>query len=316
MQTPAQIRSEITSQIISALEKGVVPWRRPWRIDRASGRHANATSKRAYSGINPILLELHALQHGLQSRFWASFQQWKALGCRVKQRPSHVEQGHWAARIVFYKPFVKTVVNNDGDEAEREFRVMRTFSIFNADQVEGEAAEQFQALRPSGPVGATPDFAPAEELMQATGAVIEHGGNKAFYSMPMPEGSWPNHTSGDSIRLPHQQQFAQLGAYYETAFHELAHWSEVRLSWIKQTYELCELVAEMSACFLATELGIPQGETLENHAAYLKCWLEAMKADTSFLFKAATQASKTVDFLMGFVKPTESELEPEVAQAN
>ena len=61
-----------------------------------------------------------------------------------------------------------------------------------------------------------------------------------------------------------------------------------------------ELVAEMASSFLATELGVPQAESLENHAAYLKSWLKEMKDDASFIFKASTQASKVADFLRSF----------------
>lgn len=71
-----------------------------------------------------------------------------------------------------------------------------------------------------------------------------------------------------------------------------------------------ELVAEMSASFLSTELGVPQGETFENHAAYIKSWLKAMNDDPSFIFKASTQASKVADFLLSFRK-THAVLVPE-----
>jgi len=53
---------------------------------------------------------------------------------------------------------------------------------------------------------------------------------------------------------------------------------------------------------MATELNIPQGEGIENHVAYLKNWLKAMKNDPKFIFSASTQASKVTDFLMGFVR--------------
>ena len=41
---------------------------------------------------------------------------------------------------------------------------------------------------------------------------------------------------------------------------------------------------------------------MENHAAYLKGWLERMKGDPSFLFKASSQASKVTDFLLSFAQ--------------
>ncbi len=296
---------DLQDRIVAALEAGCVPWRRPWSINRASGRHANATTKRAYSGINPLVLELHAQAHDLISRFWGTYRQWEALGCRIKQRPKHVQAGQWSAKIVFFKPVQTQVVDAEtGEESKGSFCVMKWFNVFNADQVEGDAAAQFQAVQPIGQIDVEPDFEPAERLVQATGAVIEHGGNEAFYSFPL---TWPHHKSGDYIRVPHKHQFSTLGTYYETLFHELAHWSEPRLGvdFSKRDYAACELVAEMSACFLATDLGIPQGEPLDNHAAYLKSWLEKMKGDSSFIFKASTQASKTTDFLLSFVRPAE-----------
>ena len=66
MQSQNQIRQQITQQIISALEQSSIPWRRPWTTSKNAGRPANVLSKRAYSGINPLLLELHALEHGFQ----------------------------------------------------------------------------------------------------------------------------------------------------------------------------------------------------------------------------------------------------------
>ena len=67
-----------------------------------------------------------------------------------------------------------------------------------------------------------------------------------------------------------------------------------------------ELIAEMASCFVSSELGIPAID-LGNHAAYLANWLAAMKADPSFIFRASTQASKTADYLMSFVKPSKVE---------
>ncbi len=43
--------------------------------------------------------------------------------------------------------------------------------------------------------------------------------------------------------------------------------------------EACELVAEMAASFLSTELGVPQGESLENHASYLSSWLSTWRKE-------------------------------------
>ena len=57
-----------------------------------------------------------------------------------------------------------------------------------------------------------------------------------------------------------------------------------------------ELIAEIAACYLTNELGIPNAEPLENHAAYLQSWLKSMKSDPNFIFKAAKQRPKSPIF--------------------
>jgi antirestriction protein ArdC len=263
MPTQTELRRDITDKIVAAFEKDTVPWRRPWGVGQ--GRHRNVVSRKPYSGINPLLLQLHALNHGFNSPLWATFDQWKELGCAVKKRPANVGTGKWGCRIVFFKPIAKMVKDEKGDEKENQFLVMRTFTVFNAEQVGGEAAEKHRQQ----PKATAPDFAPAEELIVATKADIRHGGGNAFYRLPTPEGSWPNLTGGDTITLPPMASFNPAGAYYETALHELCHWSEPRLGWDRkgEGYAMGELIAEMASCFTASEMGVPQGESLDNHAA-------------------------------------------------
>jgi antirestriction protein ArdC len=256
------------------------------------------------------LLELHALRLGLLSRWWGTFAQWHALGCRISKRPANVEEGHWGCRITYYRPLTRTTVDEQtGDEDEERFFVLKTFTVFSADQVEGEAAAGFQVHEDDGQPHAEPDFQPAEELIAASGADIRFGGDRAYYARPLPNGSFPNHSGGDYIVLPPRATFNPPGAYYETVVHELGHWSEVRTGWDhdKQGYALGELAAEIASCYVTAELGIPQGEGLGNHAAYLRSWLAGMKDDRNFIFRAAKQASKVTDYLLGFVRQPEPE---------
>lgn len=291
MPTQNEIRKQVTDQIIEALEAGTRPWKRPWRVSKNCGRPTNFTSRRAYSGVNPLLLQLHAMRHSLASKWWGTFKQWQSVGGTVKSRPEKVKPGRWGCHIVFYKPISKTVTDNNGDEKEDKFFILKSFTVFNADQVSG--VEQFQSQHDDGDTNAVPDFAPADELIEATEADIRHGGNRAFYR-----------PSEDFIQMPPKHRFDPPGSYYESLLHELGHWSEHRVGWDskKAGYAMNELVAEMVSCFLATELGVPQGEGIENHAAYLKSWLTEMKNDHSFIFKASTQAGKVTDFLLSYVE--------------
>ena len=65
------LRDSVNQKLIEALSKNILPWRRPWSAGN-SGRHRNFATNRAYSGVNPLLLELHNLQHGLESNRWAT----------------------------------------------------------------------------------------------------------------------------------------------------------------------------------------------------------------------------------------------------
>ena len=313
MPSQTEIRQQVTQQIITALEQNLLPWRRPWRATAGGsqpGRHSNIASRKPYQGVNPLLLELHALRLGLLSRWWATFNQWHSIGCTVRKRPHDVEEGHWGCRVVFWKPVAKPTLNaQTGEEEDEErFFVLRTFTVFSADQIEGETAEQYQ-VHEEGQSEAEPDFQPAEELIVATGADVRFGGDRAYYRRPAPAGSFPNHREGDFIVLPAKATFSPPGAYYETALHELAHWSEARTGWDDRTqgYALGELAAEIASCYVAAELGVPQGEGLGNHAAYLRSWLESLRNDRNYVFKAAKQASKVTDFLLGFVRKPEPE---------
>jgi len=303
--TSQQLRESVNEKLIEAMSKNILPWRRPWSGGSSGGRHRNFATNRAYSGVNPLLLEMHCLKHGLESNRWATFRQWESIGCTVKKRPANVPAGQWGCTVIFCKPVKKTVIDKDtGEEEKSSFFCLRSFVVFNADQVSGEAVEKLKATSNQPPVNGNA-YPAVEELIAATKAKIIHG-DRAFYALPQPEGSWPNHKSGDNITIPERSRFNSPEAYFETCLHELSHWAEVRVGWDRRLhgYEMGELVAEISACYVATELGMPI--TLDQHAAYLTCWSAGMKDSASFIFKACSMASKTTDFLLSFVRPEEA----------
>jgi len=283
------LREIITTQIVQAIESGTMPWRRPWVQSPHSGRPANVVSKKAYRGINPLLLQIHQARYGLSSKWYASFAQWQAKGCSVKKRPEAVEQGDWGCRIVFYKPFTRTVVK-DGEEQKREFFSMKTYVVFSADQVDG--AEEWRVRAPDISNDAPLSFEPADELIHNTSARIVTGGDSAHYC-----------PTTDTIHMPPKASFMPSEAYYETLLHELTHWSEKRVGWSRtgeDSYAMGELIAELTSVMLCQELQIPGSGTLDNHAAYLGHWLEQMKQDPTFIFKASQQASVVTDYLLAF----------------
>ena len=305
MATQNEIRQNITDQIIVALAAGTAPWRRPWNSDSNAGAPTNAVNGKKYSGVNPLLLQIAADHFGFKGKYWGTYRQWQDLGGQVTSRPSHVKAGEWGTEIVFCKPCNKTR-EEDGEKIEDKFWLLRTFTVFNIDQVSGLSVERFRVgNQPVTAEQIEQRYQQADAAIDATGADIRYGGNQAFYQ-----------THNDFIQMPHRQQFAH-GEYYETAFHELTHWSEhpKRLDWDREnpdnTYALGELIAELSSIFISGELGLPVEKTMDNHAAYLASWLKAMQNDTKFIFKAASQATKAADFILSFSRQPNAEVEAE-----
>jgi antirestriction protein ArdC len=300
MASQTEIRQAITERIIEALESGSLPpWRRPWLGSENSGLPTNVVSKRRYSGVNPILLQMAAMRHGFTSKFWATFKQWQDLDGRIKKRPDDVKPGQWGTNIVFFKPITKTEIDKDtGEEEEIKFGLLKTYCVFNVDQVEGEHLDEFRVTELT-PTIKFMDFEPAEEAIMATEAEIKFGGERAFYVRPTPSGN------GDYIQLPPKE-------YYATALHELAHWSEVRTNWTG-SYAEGELRAEIAACYVLTELGVPHSDDLTNHHAYLENWLKALRNDPKFIFSCATAATRAADFVLSFSRtPAEKPVSEEV----
>lgn len=303
MPSQSEIQKQITDRILEGLKAGCIPWRKTWRPDKNSGAPANAISGRCYSGVNPILLDLVSMSRGYTSRFWATYQQWASIGAQVKQRPADCKPGEFGTTIVFYKQIKKTKIEN-GEEKTNSFPVLRTFTVFNIDQVDGESVDHLRASTDQSPVSFEPDYAAAREAISATGADIRHGGDKAFYVRPI--GTFPSHHDGDYIQMPHPGQFIAPNEFISTSFHELTHWSEVRLAWTG-SYAMGELIAEMASCFAAAQLGVPCSDNLDNHTAYLASWLKALENDPRAILKAASQASKATEFILSFSKKEQPE---------
>lgn len=296
----SDLRQTITATIVQALEAGgLPPWRQPWRSSRNSGSPVNVISKKNYSGVNPLLLQIAAQRHNLQSRHWGTFNQWKELGGSVMRRPADVAPGQWGTTIAFCRPVTKTETAPDGDETESKFWVLRSYTVFNIDQVEGSHLDHLRVGTDTLDESEVEErFEEAERIVAATNADIRFGGGQAFYNV-----------AGDYIQMPNRSQFS-LPEFQETLFHELVHWTEAphRLNWDRKlpanTYACGELIAELGGCFLASEVGLPVAENMTNHLAYLDHWIDTLKTDPKFIFKVASQASRAVDFILSFSRTT------------
>jgi antirestriction protein ArdC len=165
------IYSEITSQLIAAIEANPDRPELPWR--KSSGplfMPVNALTNNVYSGVNVVSLWVAAEVKNYAAPVWATYRQWSELGAQVRKDEK-------SSLVIFYKELEAAPDPDDaGDDGKR--RVARASRVFNAAQVDGYVAAD--APEPLGPVERIAD---ADRFVSASRARIEHGGDRAYYRL-------------------------------------------------------------------------------------------------------------------------------------
>ncbi len=268
---------QITDRIIKELEKGTVPWHKPWH--GSTGAISRVTGK-PYSVLNQLLLQ--------QPGEYVTFRQ-------AIEEGHPVRKGEKASMVFFFK-FI------DGEDKEtgevKKIPLLKYYSVFHISQCEDmkprfAASESFHS-------GLQPDER-ADQILQdyvdRSGVTLKkQQSNRAYYS-----------PATDTIVVPEISQFTDKAEYYSTAFHEAIHSTghSSRLNRItdvarfgSESYSKEELVAELGASFLVNSAGLETASSFQNSAAYVDGWLSVLKGDKRFIVSAAGQAEKAVKMIL------------------
>lgn len=280
-----KIYEMINNRITRLLEKGEIPWRKPW----VSGEPVNFITKKPYRGINPFIL----ISSGFSCPYWVSFKQVKGRGGRIKK-------GEKGFPIVFWKWI--EIEEPSSDLGNKRVPFLRYYTVFNLEQTEG-----IEIPKPQ-----TRDFHPitkAEKLIHnmPNAPTIEQSEPRAYYR-----------PSDDVVNMPKANLFQSDEEYYSTLFHELTHStghksrldrdeiSKVNL-FGSHDYSKEELVAEIGSAFLCGHCGI-EPSVIENQAAYIQNWLKKLHSNKKWLVYAAAKAQKAADFILGVEHEKENSL--------
>jgi antirestriction protein ArdC len=271
----------VTDSIIASLENGVKPWACPWDLQGCSDMPYSFKSKAQYSGINILLLWASATEQAHKCAAWLTYKQATEMGGQVRK-------GEKGTQIIFYKQFNK---KDQETEEEKMIPVMKTYTVFNIDQIDG-IEETPRAHNDSSEPLDFSDYVHVDDAIKATGAKITEMGAKAFYR-----------PSTDEIYVPPRDRFNSVADFYATTLHELTHWTggKARLDRVKgkrfgdDAYAFEELVAELGSAFLMADFCI-DGEV--QHERYIADWLTALKNDKKFIFQAASFASKAHKYIV------------------
>ena len=134
-------------------------------------------------GHQSAALDIAAMRHGLKSKWWATFNQWKELGGQVMKRPDNVpagRMGHRASSSVEDRS--RSPKRRKTATEEKTIFMLRTYTVFNVDQVEGEHLDHLRVGHTIINANPIDTYEAADRVIEATEADIRYGGNQAFYN--------------------------------------------------------------------------------------------------------------------------------------
>lgn len=283
----------ITARILDSLNKGIIPWRKPWTIEMPQ----NFVTGRKYRGINALL----TMMNDFTSNSYMTFKQ-------IKEKSLSVTKGSVATPIVFYSFYY---IDKDGtiikeaDYSAAKYPLatkkgsLRYYSVFNTEQCTG------LQLHPEPPTDTSDDL--CDVVIGCIDMLIEQNRLPQYTTKGKIAGYSPD---GDYVVIPKPHSFKTKEAYIATLFHEMIHATghQSRLAREGVTsgahfgdcdYSFEELVAELGSCFLSAHFGIDTSESFTNSTAYLQGWVKSFEQKPDMLIKAAAQAQKAVDYILG-----------------
>lgn len=281
---------DFTDQVIKQMENNNMNWSKPFTTTILNGHH-NVISKKPYQGMNCFSIGLSVHKNGFKSNEWATFNQWKNLGAKIKKGSKGTEILYWN---------IKEYEDKTNKDEKVKIPFLRYFVVFNADQVEGYETKE-KGLKDFNlkEIDDWKAHFKTDTFVKNTKADIQIN-NKAFYS--------PN---GDFIGMPPKEDFkgdkenTKEQYYYSTLLHELTHWSghssrcnrDLKNRFGSKAYAMEELVAEIGSAFLCSHLGVTKAPT-PNHGRYLNNWLEVLKEDKKAIFKAFSLSKVSSEYLL------------------
>lgn len=282
------IYTRVTNKIISDMEQGQLTWRQPWSDANLAGNvmRPRRWNDIPYSGINTIMLWGTAAEKGYTSPYWMTFKQ--ALDMKAA-----VRKGEKGSIVVYADKMQKETEADNGETEQRQIYFLKTYTVFNAAQIDGLSEAFYRKPEPQEPVNREQRIAALETFFANTKAQIYTGTEAAYY------------LGKDKIEMPPFEAFNSAADYYAILSHELTHWTRhpsrldrdfKRQKWGDEGYAKEELVAELGACFLGADLGF-EPVTKEEHAAYIQSWLKVLRDDKRFIFQAAAHAQRAVEYV-------------------
>ena len=274
----------VTNRIIEELEKGNIPWQRPWST---AGRYAMSHSmKKPYSLLNQMLL---------RPGEYLTFEECKREGGKVKKG----EKGNF---VVSWAKIKKVETDEEGNERTTIIPRLKYYYVFEVSQCEGIERNCTEEPKTYGntPVESAENIITAY-IERETVTFTATDSNRAYYS-----------PSEDAVVVPDLKYFEAVEEYYSTSFHELTHSTMhqdrcnraeerkgKKVAFGSEEYSKEELVAEIGAATLVNMIGLESDKSFKNSVSYIQSWIGKLKNDKNLIVSASSRAEKAVNYILG-----------------
>lgn len=282
-------QQQLAEEFVTLLETEQLEWKKGW--SGISARPYNPVTGTVYHGVNRFRLLLTAQALGYQDPRWCTFHQIQQNNWRLKSGKGQ------SSRVEIWMPYDRELkkwitweeFREQGGITERYCLRTKSYPVFNGDMIEGIPQLEV-TLQEVDPVELVDTISDSMQV-----PIVYHETDRAFYR-----------PSEDRIYLPNREQFFSTYDYASTALHELAHATgaahrlnrKLTGSTSQESYAQEELVAEITSCFLSSELPVKQTEEhIRNHQAYVQSWIRQIREKPESLIRAIQSAEQASNYL-------------------
>lgn len=282
-------QQQLAEEFVTLLETEQLEWKKGW--SGISARPYNPVTGTVYHGVNRFRLLFTAQALGYQDPRWCTFHQIQQKNWRLKSGKGQ------SSRVEIWMPYDRELkkwitweeFREQGGITERYCLRTKSYPVFNGDMIEGIPQLEV-TLQEVDPVELVDTISDSMQV-----PIVYHETDRAFYR-----------PSEDRIYLPNREQFFSTYDYASTALHELAHATgaahrlnrKLTGSTSQESYAQEELVAEITSCFLSSELPVKQTEEhIRNHQAYVQSWIRQIREKPESLIRAIQSAEQASNYL-------------------
>lgn len=282
-------QQQLAEEFVTLLETEQLEWKKGW--SGISARPYNPVTGTVYHGVNRFRLLLTAQALGYQDPRWCTFHQIQKNNWKLKRGKGQ------ASKVEIWMPYDRELkkwitweeFREQGGITEHYCLRTKSYPVFNGDMIEGIPPLEV-TLQEVDPVELVDTISDSMQV-----PIVYHETDRAFYR-----------PSEDRIYLPNREQFFSTYDYASTALHELAHATgaahrlnrKLTGSTSQEYYAQEELVAEITSCFLSSELPVKQTEEhIRNHQAYVQSWIRQIREKPESLIRAIQSAEQASNYL-------------------